>query len=434
MQEPLHGVSMASSFEDANAAERHETQYFEMVCNRGIYHKGLSAVTRHGNPPWVVVGAQPSLADDVWELYNTTKDWSQAHDLAKQMPEKVAELKRLFDLEASNYNVFPLDDRKAERTNPDISGRPQVVRGNTQLFFPGMRRMSENSVINIKNKSHAVTADIDVPDGGAAGVIAAHGGNFGGWSLYAHGGRLRYHYNFLGLKQFDVTSTEKLPAGPHQVRVEFTYDGGGLGKGGTATLYGDGKLAGGGRVERTHAFFFSMDETMEIGCDVGEPVSPDYGPRGNAFTGTIKWVQIDIDALPRTSIISHPHGRRQIQHAGQRAHAGEILLSGPRQGRGPSQRLEALSGDLREGPDAASPWILVADVVQPVPLLRSQRDQSLLGWHKEQELEVQSGRVVDDLHAGRSSAGGSTRELAAGAERRRLLPVHARLLATDRGH
>ena len=142
----------------------------------------------------------------------------------------------------------------------------------------------------------AVTAAIEVPEAGAAGVIAAHGGNFGGWSLYAHEGKLRYHYNFLGLMQFDVTSAGTLPAGAHQVRMEFAYDGGGLGKGGTATLFLDGKPVGHGRVERTHAFFFSMDETMEIGCDVGEPVSPDYGPRGNAFTGTITWVQIDIDA------------------------------------------------------------------------------------------------------------------------------------------
>jgi len=299
MQEPLHGVSMAYSFDDAKAAERHETQYFEMVCNRGIYHKGWTAVTRHGNPPWVVVGAQPPLSDDVWELYDTNKDWSQAHDLARQMPEKVAELKRLFDLEASKYNVFPLDDRKAERTNSDIAGRPQVVHGSTQLFFPGMRRLQENSVINIKNKSHSVTAEIEVPEAGAKGVIAAHGGNFGGWSLYAHDGRLKYHYNFLGLLHFDVTSAGKLPPGAHQLRVEFAYDGGGLGKGGTATLYVDGKNVGEGRIERTHAFFFSMDETMEVGCDVGEPVSPDYGPRGNEFSGKVKWVQIDIDAAAK---------------------------------------------------------------------------------------------------------------------------------------
>jgi len=172
MQEPLHGVSMAYSFDAADAAERHETQYFEMVCNRGIYHKGWTAVTRHGNPPWVVVGAQPSLADDVWELYDTTKDWSQAHDLAKQMPDKVAELKRLFDLEASKYNVFPLDDRKAARTNPDLAGRPLGVHGSTQLLFSGMRRLGENTAINTKNKSHSVTAELEVPSSGAKGVIA----------------------------------------------------------------------------------------------------------------------------------------------------------------------------------------------------------------------------------------------------------------------
>jgi arylsulfatase A-like enzyme len=299
MQEPLHGVSMAYSFDDPTAAERHETQYFEMLCNRGIYHKGWTAVTRHGNLPWVVVGAQPALSEDVWELYDTSKDWSQAHDLAAQMPEKVAELQRLFDLEASKYNVFPLDDRKGERSNSDIAGRPQIVRGSTQLFFPGMRRISENSVINLKNKSHAVTADVEVPASGAKGVIAAHGGNFGGWSLYAHEGRLRYHYNFLGLKHFDVTSTEKLSPGAHQLRMEFAYDGGGLGKGGAATLYVDGKPAGSGRIERTHAFFFSMDETMEVGCDVGEPVSPDYGPRDNVFTGKVNWVRVDIDAAAK---------------------------------------------------------------------------------------------------------------------------------------
>ena len=270
-----------------------------MVCNRGIYHKGWTAVTRHGNLPWVVVGAQPSLSDDVWELYDTTKDWSQAHDLAAKMPEKVAEMKRLFDLEASKYNVFPLDDRKAERTNSDIAGRPTVVHGNTQLFFPGMRRLSENSVINLKNKSHSVTAELEIPESDANGVIIAHGGNMGGWALYALDGKLRYHYNFLGLKHFEVTSTSALPSGRHQVRVEFDYDGGGLGKGGTVTLYVDGNKLGEGRVDRTHAFFFSMDETLDVGSDAGEPVSPDYGSRGNAFNGKVNWVQIDIDAAAK---------------------------------------------------------------------------------------------------------------------------------------
>jgi arylsulfatase len=299
MQEPLHGVSMAYSFDDAKAAERHETQYFEMVCNRGIFHKGWSAVTRHGNMPWAVIGKQPPLSEDIWELYDTTKDWSQSHDLAKELPAKLAELRRLFEIEATKYNVFPLDDRKAERTNPDLAGRPLLVRGSTQLFFPGMRRLSENSVINTKNKSHAITADIEVLDRGANGVIAAQGGHMGGWSLYALEGKLKYHYNFLGLMQFDVTSNEKLPPGKHQVRMEFAYDGGGMGKGAAITLYVDGKKAGEGRVGRSHALFFSMDETMDVGSDAGEPVSKDYGPRGNAFNGKIEWVRIDIDAAAR---------------------------------------------------------------------------------------------------------------------------------------
>jgi arylsulfatase len=215
------------------------------------------------------------------------------------MPEKLAALKRLFDLEATKYNVFPLDDRKAERANPDLAGRPAVVHGNTQILFPGMRRIQENAVINTKNKSHSVTAEIEVPTSGAKGVIVAQGGSMGGWSLYAHEGKLKYFYNFLGMLHFEVTANSPLPAGTHQVRMESVYDGGGIGKGATVTLYVDGKKVGEGRVGRTHALFFSMDETLEVGCDVGEPVSEDYGPRGNEFSGKVKWVQIDIDAAAK---------------------------------------------------------------------------------------------------------------------------------------
>jgi arylsulfatase len=266
-----------------------------MFCNRGIYHKGWTAVTRHGNVPWKMVGPQAPLEEDVWELYDTTKDWSQAHDLAKQHPDKLVELQRLFALEAGKYNVFPLDDRKAERANPDLAGRPAVVHGSTQVFFPGMRRVQENTVINTKNKSHSVTADIDVPASGAKGVIIAQGGSQGGWAMYAHDGRLRYHYNLLGAKRAAVTSDSPIPAGSHQVRMEFAYDGGGLGKGANVTLYCDGKPIGKGRIERTHLFAFALDETTEVGCDVGEPVSDDYGARGNEFNGKVKRVQIDID-------------------------------------------------------------------------------------------------------------------------------------------
>jgi hypothetical protein len=238
----------------------------------------------------------PALTDDVWELYDTTSDWSQSHDLAAEMPEKLERLKRLFELEASKYNVFPLDDRRVERANAELAGRPQVVRGNTQLLFGGMHRLQENAFINIKNHSHSVTAELEVPANGAQGVIIAQGGNFGGWSLYAHGGRLRYAYNLLGVQRSYVGSELALPEGRHQARMEFAYDGGGLGKGGTVTLYVDGDRVGEGRVERTHRFLFSMDETTDVGSDAGAPVSEDYGVGDNAFTGKVNWVQVDVDA------------------------------------------------------------------------------------------------------------------------------------------
>jgi len=287
-----------------------------MVCNRGIYHKGWTAVTRHGLLPWQVTGEGGSLEQDVWELYDTTTDWSQAHDLAEQMPQKLQELKRLFDLEASKYNVFPLDDRKAERANPDIAGRPAVVRGNTQLLFPGMRRLQENVVINTKNKSHSITADVEVPDFGVKGAIVAQGGDMGGWTLYVQEGKLKYFYNFVGFLHYEVAATTPLPAGRHQVRMEFAYDGGGIGKGSAITLYVDGTPVGNGRVERTHALFFSLDETLEVGCDMGVPVSPDYGPRENAFTGKVNWVQIDVDAAAKD--VDHliaPNERYQLAMA-----------------------------------------------------------------------------------------------------------------------
>jgi arylsulfatase A-like enzyme len=166
-QIPLQGTSMAYSFDDADAADRHTTQYFEMFCNRGIYHQGWTAVTRHSTP-WDPTSPLPAFADDVWELYGP-EDWTQAHDLAAEQPEKLAELQRLFLLEASKYNVFPLDDRRVERFNPDLAGRPQLIRGRSQLLFGGMGRLSENSVVNIKNKSHAVTAQVLVPEAGADG-------------------------------------------------------------------------------------------------------------------------------------------------------------------------------------------------------------------------------------------------------------------------
>ena len=236
----------------------------------------------------------PAYDDDVWELYGPD-DWTQAHDLAAEQPEKLAELQRLFLIEATRYDVLPLDDRRFERFNPDMAGRPQLVRGTSQLLFGGMARLSENSILTLKNKSHSVTAAIEVPEGGASGVIVAQGGAFGGWSLYAHEGRPAYCYNTFGVQRFKIYGSEAIPAGEHQVRMEFTYDGGGLGKGGDVALYLDGDKVGEGRVEMTVPMVFSADETTDVGSDSATPVSDDHGPKETEFTGRIDWVQLDID-------------------------------------------------------------------------------------------------------------------------------------------
>jgi hypothetical protein len=305
-QHPIEGVSMAYSLNDAAAAGRHETQYFEMLGNRGIYHKGWTAVTMH-KTPWLLLGQKvPAFDDDNWELYDTTKDWSQSNNLAKQMPEKLHELQRLWLIEAARYNVLPLDDRGAERMNSDLAGRPVLIKGNTQLLFGSMGRLSENTVLNIKNRSHSVTAEIVVPAKGAEGVIVCQGGNIGGWSLYAKGGKLKYCYNLLGMQHFFAESASALPAGEHQVRMEFAYAGGGMGKGGTVTLYVDGKKVGEGKVAATAPMVFSADDGCDVGVDTGSPVSPDYGARGNEFNGRVKGVQLAIkeDAVSADHLIS----------------------------------------------------------------------------------------------------------------------------------
>jgi arylsulfatase A-like enzyme len=317
-QIPLQGTSMAYSFDDAAAGEQRETQYFEMFCNRGIYHKGWTAVTRHSTP-WDFGAELPAFDDDVWELYDTNTDWTQAHDLAKENPQKLHELQQLFLLEASKYNVFPLDDRRVERFNSDLAGRPLLVRGNRQLLFGGMGRLTENSVVVIKNKSHAVTAQVIVPEAGAQGVIVAQGGAFGGWSLYATGdGRPAYCYNLFGLQQFKVYGDRSILAGEHQVRMEFAYDGGGLAKGGTVTLFIDGEQVGQGRVEATVPMLFSADETTDVGSDSATPVSDDYGPKDSAFTGRVRWIEIDVgeDAEDADHLIS-PEERLRIAMARQ---------------------------------------------------------------------------------------------------------------------
>jgi len=307
---------MLYSFNEADAPERHDLQYFEMFANRGIYHKGWSAVTKH-RTPWVMVGGKmPAFDEDIWELYDGSTDYSQAHNLVAERPEMLAKLQRLWLIEATKYNVLPMDDRTSERIEPSMAGRPTLIRGDSQLFFPGMGRLSENSVVSIKNKSFSLTAEVVVPDGGAEGVIIAQGGRFGGWSVYAKNGKTKFVYNVLGIQEFMIESAEAIPAGTHQVRAEFAYDGGGLAKGGNVTLYYDGKEVGAGRVEATHPMIFSADETTDIGYESGTTVTSDYTARDSRFTGKINWVQLDLGKDDHDHFID-PEERLRIAMARQ---------------------------------------------------------------------------------------------------------------------
>ncbi|NKR69766.1 sulfatase-like hydrolase/transferase [Rhodococcus hoagii] len=291
-QHPLEGVDMAYSFHDAAAPERHVTQYFEMLGNRGIYHRGWSAVTKHRTPWQIPGGAGIAFDDDVWELYDGAADWTQARDLAKEYPERLRELQRLFLIEASRYNVLPLDDRTFERVLPGLSGKPRLVPGNRQVLLPGMQALLEMHIVNCRNRSWSLTAQVDVPDGGARGVILNLGGHAGGWSFYFRDGRPTFCYNLFGIERSYIRAPDTVGVGLHQVRSEFAYDGGGLGKGGTVTLFVDGTAVAEGRVERTEPIGFGY-EFSDVGRDSLSTVTPEYPTGDNAFTGRIDWVQIE---------------------------------------------------------------------------------------------------------------------------------------------
>jgi arylsulfatase len=294
-QQPVEGTSMRYTFDDPGAAERRTTQYFEMCGNRGIYHHGWTAVTRHGIPWDMVSGGKKRFTEDVWELYDTTADPSQAHDLAAAHPERLRELQDLFLIEAAKYQVFPLDDRVTERENPTVAGRVGLLGDRTSTtYHPGIRRLTEENTLDVKNRSHRVTAEIETGDDAAAGVIISQGGRFGGWTLYCLEGRPCYEYNYFGLARATVRADEALTAGPHEVRMDFAYDGGGVARGGTVTLSVDGRPVGQSRVDRTIPYYFSFDETLDVGVDLGTPTSEDYAGTDTVFTATIRAVHVAV--------------------------------------------------------------------------------------------------------------------------------------------
>ena len=239
-QTPIQGVSMVYTFDAPKAKSTHTTQYFEIFGNRGIYSDGWLAGTVH-KAPWEAKPRE-SLSADVWELYDTTKDFSLSKDLAVNNPEKLKEMQALFIKEAIANNVLPIDDRGIERVNAAIAGRPDVMAGRTSLnLYEGMRGISENVFINVKNTSLSITADVEIPEGKAQGVIMAQAGRFGGWSLYVVDGKPTYTYNYLGLERFTIRSSQPLPPGKANIVFNFAYDGGGLGKGGTGTISVNGQ-------------------------------------------------------------------------------------------------------------------------------------------------------------------------------------------------
>jgi arylsulfatase len=295
-QAPIEGVSMVYTFDDGKAESRHRTQYFEIFGNRAIYADGWFAGTIH-RAPWEPK-PRAALLDDKWELYDTRNDFSLANDLAAENPAKLKGLQDLFMKEAVKYRVLPVDDRFLERINAKLVGRPDLMGDRTSLtLHAGMKGMSENVFLNMKNRSFTITADVEIQAGGSNGVILAQGGRFGGWSLYFKGGKPIYAYNFLGLQRYTVAAAQAVPAGKTTIRFEFAYDGGGLAKGGLGTIYVNDRKVAEGRVEHTQPMIFSADETADVGEDDATPVTEDYKAYDNKFTGKILKVTVDVKEM-----------------------------------------------------------------------------------------------------------------------------------------
>jgi arylsulfatase A-like enzyme len=298
-QKPFDGESLVYTFDNAMAPTRHGTQYFEMIGNRAIYKDGWMASTTPLRLPWVTSGFEPSPDDFKWELYNISLDFSQANNLAASNPAKLKELQDAFDVEAKKYNVYPLDSSFASRADPAI--RPSLTRGRNEFtYYPGMIRIPEGSAPDFKNKSWTAAAEVSIPQGGANGVLASMGGRYGGWVLMLQDSKPLFAYAYSNQPQhkYRIASDQPLAAGNHIIRVKFEYDGGGLGKGATATLLVDEKQVAQGRIDHTVVVRFSLDETFDVGQDTGTPVLEEYESKMPfAFTGTLTKFVVVLEPL-----------------------------------------------------------------------------------------------------------------------------------------
>jgi arylsulfatase len=304
-QKPMEGVSMVYTFDDAKAPARRTTQYFEIVANRAIYHEGWTACTTPARLPWETFGQAPDPDDFQWELYNVAQDFSQSRNLAKENPKKLLDLQSRFLMEAVRYNVLPIDSSFAERGDPSV--RPNPLRGKTGFtYYPGMIRIPEANSPDVHNKSFQIIADMDIPEGGADGVLATQGGRFGGWALLVLDGKPMFAYAYTnqdGAKyrkqskdKTRIAGGEKLAPGKHTVAFDFAYDGGGLGKGGKGKLSVDGRPVGEARIEQTNPLGkFSLDESFNCGQDTGSPVIDEYDAKMPfKFAGTLRKVEIKL--------------------------------------------------------------------------------------------------------------------------------------------
>jgi arylsulfatase len=288
----MDGVSMLYSVDEAQAKDRRTTQYFEMFGNRGIYHDGWVACTRH-SIPWLMVPLPP-VKDDVWELYNIDEDFSEANNLAAKHPEKLKELQAIFLREAERNHVLPIDDRRSERFNPAIAGRPDLLGGRKTLtVYPGMVGMMENAFINVKGVHHTITAEIELNNANTNGVIIAQAGYFGGWTLYMKDGKPHHEYNWFALERTNIAGDTALAPGKHTITYEFIPDSAKPGTGGKSILSVDGKKVADGQIPKTQPFMFSADEGTDVGLDAETNLSPDYKQNANTFTGKIFKVVVE---------------------------------------------------------------------------------------------------------------------------------------------
>ena len=288
-QDPIEGTSLAYTFDNADAAEKHTVQYFEMFGNRGIYQDGWFARTIH-RAAWELKPRQP-LVDDKWELYNTKEDFSIANDLASQNVDKLKAMQNLFMAEAEKYHVLPIDDRLLERTNAELMGRPTVMGNrNTVTYGEGMKGMGVDVFIDLRSTSYTITAEVAV-DAKGNGAIVCQGGRFGGLSFFLKSGKPAFCYNYLGLESTQIIASETLKPGNYKLVYDFKYDGGGMGKGGVGTIYVNDKKVAEKRIEKTQPGIFSVDDLADVGVDDGTHVA-DYGA-SSKFNGRINYVTVE---------------------------------------------------------------------------------------------------------------------------------------------